>query len=185
MCIRILSHTEVIEPSKSFLVRATVQAVLKRGILRPLACCLIWEKSWNMQKKIASRKKTLVFSALACTVLIVVAVFIHSLFPSRFPVWVETISKIVSNPAAWDNRTVKVEGTIQRTMLGVVLPFNYWLSEKENQTMRIGVKWYTDADLSGKNVNVIGVVRKGYAWVHPNDPGWWVYFIDANSVYFS
>ena len=136
-----------------------------------------------MQKKIASRKKGLVFSVLACTVLIVAAVFIHSFFPSRFPVWVETISKIVSDPAAWDNRTVKVEGIIPRTNLGVVLPFNYWLSDKENQTIRIGVKWNSEADLSGKNVNVIGVVRKGYAWVHPDYLGWWVYFIDANSIY--
>jgi len=136
-----------------------------------------------MQKKIASRKKALVFSAMACTVLIVAAVFIHSFFPSRFPVWVETISKIVSDPAAWDNRTVKVEGIIPRTNLGVVLPFNYWLSDKENQTIRIGVKWNSEADLSGKNVNVIGVVRKGYAWVHPDYLGWWVYFIDANSIY--
>lgn len=138
-----------------------------------------------MQKKVASRKKALVFSALACTVLIVVALFIHSFLASRFPVSVETISEIVSDPAAWNNRTVKVEGTIQRTMLGVVLPFNYWLSDKENQTMRIGVKWHSDADLSGKNVRVIGVVRKGYAWVHPDYPGWWVYFIDANSFYWT
>jgi hypothetical protein len=110
-------------------------------------------------------------------------VFIHSFFPSRFPVWVETISKIVSNPAAWDNRTVKVEGTIQRINLGVIQPFNYWLCDKENQTIRIGVKWNSEADLSGKNVNVIGVIRKGYAWVHPDYPGWWVYFIDANSIF--
>jgi len=136
-----------------------------------------------MQKKIASGKKSLVFSALACTVLIVAAVLIQSFFPSRFPVWVETISKIVSNPAAWDNRTVQVKGTIQRINLGVIQPFNYWLSDKENQTIRIGVKWHSEADLSGKHVNVIGVVRKGYAWVHPDYPGWWVYFIDANSIY--
>lgn len=138
-----------------------------------------------MQKKVASRKKALVFSALACTVLIVVAVFIHSFLASRFPVSGDTISEIISDPTAWDNRTVKVDGTIQRTNLGVVLPFNYWLSDEENQTMRIGVKWHSEADLSGKNVSVIGVVRKGYAWVHPDYPGWWVYFIDANSVYWT
>jgi hypothetical protein len=135
-----------------------------------------------MHKKVAPRKKTLVFPALVCTVLIVVAMLIYSLFQSRFPSSGETISDIVSNPAAWDNRTVRVQGTIQRTNLGVVLPFNYWLSDEENQTMRIGVKWHTEADLSGKNVNVIGVVRKGYAWVHPDYPGWRVYLIDANSV---
>jgi hypothetical protein len=136
-----------------------------------------------MQKKVASRKKALVFSALACTVLILAAVFIQSFFPSRFPVWVETISKIVSNPATWDNRTVKVEGTIQSIDLGVILPFNYWLSDPDDQTVRIGVKWHSEVDLSGKNVNAIGVVRKGYAWVHPDYPSWWVYFIDANSIY--
>jgi len=140
-------------------------------------------KSCSMQGKKEYRKKALVLVAVVCMVLIMAAVFIDSFFLNPFPVWVESVSKIVSNPAAWDNRTVRVEGIIQRISLGIILPFNYWLSDPENQTVRIGVKWYSGADLSGNHVNVIGVVREGYAWVHPDYPGWWVYFIDATSVY--
>lgn len=135
-----------------------------------------------MQKKASPSKKTLVLSAFACSALIVAAILIHALFQSHFPSSDQTISDIVSNPAAWENRTVHLQGTIQRIEVGIIQPFNYWLSDEENQTTCIGVKWLTDEDLSGKNAEVIGVVRKGYAWVHPNYPGWWVYFIDANSV---
>lgn len=134
--------------------------------------------------KVASRKDVLVFLALVCPVLIAgVAVLIHGFLTGRFPATKSTISEIISHPTAWENRAVKVEGTIRRTTLGIIRPFNYWMSDRENQTMCIGVKWHSEADLSGKNVGVIGVVRKGYAWVHPDHPGWWVYFIEANSVY--
>lgn len=135
-------------------------------------------------KKVTSRKDVLVFLVFACTVLIAgVAVLIHSFLADRFPVPGNTISEIFSNPTAWENKKVEVEGTIQRTAIGIIWPFNYWLSDKENQTIRVGVKWHSDEDLSGKNVRVIGLVRKGYAWVHPNHLGWWVYFIEASSVY--
>jgi len=129
-----------------------------------------------------SRKRVLVFCALASAVLIV-AMFGYSLLPSYLPVSRETISEIVSDPAAWVDRTVRVEGTIQSIDLGVIQPFNYWLSDIENQTLRVGVRWNFEPDLSGNSVSVKGVVRKGYAWVHPDYPGWWVYFIDADSIY--
>ena len=145
---------------------------------------LRWAKVVEHVTKVASRKDVLVLLALACPVLIAgVAVLIHGFLTGRFPVTRNTISEIISNPTAWENRTVKVEGTIRRTTLGIVRPFNYWLSDRENQTMCIGVKWHSEADLTGKNVRVIGVVRKGYSWVHPDHPGWWVYFIEASSVY--
>ena len=135
--------------------------------------------------KVASRKDVLVFLALACPVLIAgVAVLIHVFLDGHFPVTRDTISEIISNPTAWENKTVKVEGTIRaEPVIGIIRPFNYWLSDRENQTMRIGVKWHSEADLSGKNVRIIGVVRKGYAWIHPDHPGWWVYFIETSSVY--
>lgn len=135
-------------------------------------------------KKVTSRKDVLVFLVLACTVLIAdVAVLIHSFLTGPFREPGNTISEIFSNPTPWENKKVKVEGTIQRTDLGIIWPFNYWLSDKENQTIRVGAKWHSDKDLSGKNVRIIGFVRKGYAWVHPDYPGWWVYFIEASLVY--
>ena len=133
---------------------------------------------------VAPRRDMLVFLALGCLILIAgVTVLIHSYLADRFPVPKSMISEIISNPTAWENETIKVEGTIQRTAIGIIQPFNCWLFDTENQTMRIGVKWHSESDLSGKNVRVIGVVRKGYAWVHPDHPGWWIYFIEASSVY--
>jgi len=135
-------------------------------------------------KKVTSRKGVLVFLVFASTVLIAsVAVLIHSLLTDRLSASGKTVSEIFSSPTAWENKKVEVEGNIQRTALGIIWPFNYWLFDKENQTIRVGVKWHSGEDLSGKNARVIGVVRKGYAWVHPDHPGWWVYFIEASSVY--
>jgi len=94
-----------------------------------------------------------------------------------------TISEIVSNPTAWENATVEVYGIVQTTNIGIIRPFNYWLCDKQNQTIRVGLQWLSEKDLFGKTVKVIGVVRKGYAWVSPNYPGWWVYFIEAISVH--
>ena len=147
-------------------------------------CNALFNLEWlrNMQKKASLSKKTLALCALACSALIVGAILVHAFFRSYFPSSRQTISDIVSEPATYENKAVHVQGTIQRIEVGIIQPFNYWLSDPENQTIRIGVKWFTDADLSGKNAEVIGVVRKGYAWVHPDYPGWWVYFIDANSV---
>lgn len=135
--------------------------------------------------KVASRKDVLIFLALACPVLIAgVTVLIHGFLTGRFPVTRNTISEILSNPTAWENKTVKVEGTIRgEPVIGIIYPFNFWLCDKENQTLRIGVKWHSEVDLSGKNALVIGVVKKGYAWVHPDHPGWRVYFIEASSIY--
>jgi len=135
-------------------------------------------------KKVTSRKDVLVFLLFACMVLIAgVAMLIHSFLTDRFPVHRVTISEIFSNPIVWENKEVEVEGTIQRTALGIIYPFNYWLSDKENQTICVGMKLYSDEDLSGKSVRVVGLVRQGYAWVHPNYAGWWVYFIEASSIY--
>lgn len=135
-------------------------------------------------KRIASRKGVLILLGLAGTILIAsVAMLIHSFLTNHYPTPENTILEIISNPTAWENKTVKVRGTIQRTAIGIIRPFNYWLSDRANQTIRIGVKWQSEADLSSKNVRVIGVLRRGYAWIHPDHPGWWIYFIKASSVY--
>jgi hypothetical protein len=109
------------------------------------------------------------------------AILIQSLL-NNSPISKATIQEIVSNPTAWENHTVIIDGTIQTPALGVILPFNYWLYDAENQTIRIGAKWNSETDLSGKKLTIIGIVKKGYAWVHPDYPGSLVYFIEANSI---
>ncbi|MCL6578589.1 MAG: hypothetical protein K6T73_04275 [Candidatus Bathyarchaeota archaeon] len=131
----------------------------------------------------ASRKGVLFILAFLGTVIIIGVVVFFQSFLSGSTVYRITISEIASDPAAWENKIVKVNGTIQTPALGIILPFNYWLYDAEDYTMRIGVKWTSETDLSGKNLIIVGVVRKGYAWVHPHYPGRWVYFIEASSIY--
>lgn len=125
-----------------------------------------------------------VILALGCTVLAAgMALLIHSLLTGGMPASRDTISEIISNPAAWEGKEVEVAGTLQSTAIGIIRPFNYWLSERANQTTRIGVKWDSEETLAGKDVQVVGVVRGGYAWVHPDHPGWWTHFIEATAIH--
>ena len=107
-----------------------------------------------------------------------VQVFLHDGFHAD-----ETmISQIVFRLAEWEDKTVKVEGTVEKIPRGIMQPFNYWLSERGNQANRIGLRWLSDGYLSG-NVIVIGTIKKGYAWVHPDHPGWWTYYIEATLIF--
>lgn len=133
-------------------------------------------------RKLASRKNMLITLAFLGAAMIFTAAILIQSFLSNSPVPKATILEIVSNPTAWENKTVRVDGTIQTPALGVILPFNYWLYDAENQTLRIGVKWHSETDLSAKNLEIVGVVRKGYAWIHPDYPGSWVYFVEASSI---
>jgi hypothetical protein len=133
--------------------------------------------------KAAPRKGKLLLLAVVCIVLIFgVATLIQSFERNAVPPNESTISQIISEPADWENKTVKVKGIAEDIPLGIVQPFNYWLSDKQNQTIRIGLRWHSDTNLSGRSVTVVGVVKKGYAWVNPNYPGWWTYYIEATSI---
>jgi len=134
-------------------------------------------------RKLASRRNVLIALAFLGTAMILEGAVLIQNFLNSAPLAKATILEIASNPTAWENKTVRIDGTIQTPALGVILPFNYWLCDAENQTVRIGVKWHSDTDLSGKNLAVVGVVKKGYAWVHPDYPGSWVYFIEATSIH--
>jgi hypothetical protein len=133
-------------------------------------------------RKLISRKNVLITIALLGAAMIFgAAILIQSLLNNSL-ISKATIQEIVSNPTDWENQTVIIDGRIQTPSIGVILPFNYWLYDAENQTVRIGVKWNSQTDLSGKKLTIVGVVKKGYAWVHPDYPGSWIYFIEANSI---
>jgi len=133
--------------------------------------------------KTTSRKSKMLLLAIVCIILILgVATLIQSSFRNGFSVNECTISQIISESEEWENKTVKVEGTVEEIPLGIIQPFNYWLSDKQNQTIRIGLRWHSDTNLSGTSLTVVGVVKKGYAWVNPNYPGWWTHYIDATSI---
>jgi hypothetical protein len=134
--------------------------------------------------KATSRKSKLFLLVIGCIILIFgVATLIQTSLRNGFSVNECTISQIISESEEWENKTVKVDGTVEEIPLGIIQPFNYWLSDKQNQTIRIGLRWYSDTNLSGRSLTVVGVVKKGYAWVNPNYPGWWTHYIDATSIY--
>lgn len=108
---------------------------------------------------------------------------IEGLLRNGFQVDKSTIIQIISKPADWEDKTVKVEGIVEEIPLGIIQPFNYWLCDRQNQTIRIGLKWHSDTNLSGRSLTVAGVVKKGYAWVNPNYPGWWTHYVEATSIY--
>jgi hypothetical protein len=133
--------------------------------------------------KVVSRKDRLLLLVVVCIVVFFgVATLIQSIDRNGVPPNESTISQIISEPADWENKTVKVEGIAEDIPLGIIQPFNYWLSDKQNQTIRIGLRWLSDYNLSGRSVTVVGVVKKGYAWVNPNYLGWWTYYIEATSI---
>ena len=137
-----------------------------------------------MQKKASPNKKTRTLYPLACIALIVAALLVIALYQIleyHLPLPPQTLSDLISNPATWENQTVQVQGIIQETNVGIIQPFNSWLSDPENQTIRIGVKTPTN-DYPEGWVEVIGTLKKGYAYVQPNYPGSWVYFIEASSI---
>jgi len=142
----------------------------------------MWGKCFKAVKA-APRKGKLLLLAVVCIALIFgVATLIQSFERNGVPTNESTISQIISEPADWENKTVKVKGIAEDIPLGIVQPFNYWLSDRQNQTIRIGLRWHSDTNLSGRSVTVVGVVKKGYVWVNPNYPGWWTYYIEATSI---
>jgi hypothetical protein len=133
--------------------------------------------------KSVSRKGKLLLLAVVCIVLVLaIASLVQNFERNKAPSIESTIYQITSEPADWENKPVIVRGIAENIPLGIIQPFNYWLSDKQNQTIRIGLKWHSDTSLSGKSLTVVGVVKKGYAWVHPNYPGWWTYYIEATSI---
>ena len=126
-----------------------------------------------MAAKTASKKGKLLLLAIVCIALTFgVATLIESFLRNGFQVDKSTISQIISKPTDWEDKTVKSDGTVEEIPLGIIQPFNYWLCDRQNQTIRIGLRWHSDTNLSGRSLTVVGVVKKSYAWVNPNYPGW-------------
>jgi hypothetical protein len=140
------------------------------------------EDNFKAAKATVRKDKLLLLIAICIVLTFGVAMLIQSVDRNRVSPYESTISQIISEPTNWENEAVKVEGIAEDIPLGIIQPFNYWLSDKQNQTIRIGLRWHSDISLSGESVTVVGVVKKGYAYVNPNFPGWWTYYIEATSI---
>jgi len=93
-----------------------------------------WVENSFKAVKAASRKGKLLLLAVVCIVLIFgVARLIQSFERNGVPPNENTISQIISEPADWENKTVKVKGIAEDFPLGIIQPFNYWLSDKQSR----------------------------------------------------
>ena len=126
--------------------------------------------------------------ALACTAIFISA-SIFWLIVSTLPINA-TIPQIVSNPKAWVNRKVRVEGELIGNFISfprtLAFPYNYVLRDRDNRTMSIGVL-YSEVILdTPTNVTVVGVVKIGATGGRTiyGEPisGSWVYFIEAEKM---
>jgi len=97
------------------------------------------------------------------------------------------ISSMVSNPSEWLDRRIRVEGVIEPviTIPEVKPPFNYWLIDRDNRSLKIGVRWDGWILKFGVPVEVEGVLRVGYFKVLSLS-GWKVglkiYYVEVENV---
>ena len=97
------------------------------------------------------------------------------------------ISSIVSNPSEWLDRRIRVEGVIEPviTIPEVKPPFNYWLIDRDNRRLKIGVRWDGWILKFGVPVEVEGVLRVGYFKVL--SPSGWkiglkIYYVEVENI---
>ena len=127
-------------------------------------------------------KKTIILVTVGIILLVVVS-FEFFVFRAPSLPQATSVDEIVSNPSAWLNRTVLVEGNLSgpRLLRHLFSPWQYNLS---STSASIGVFWSTGVALNGSVVvEVYGVVRK-VTVIESIDPlkATIVYYIEAEKV---
>jgi hypothetical protein len=133
-------------------------------------------------------EKKIVILGVACILFLVGEFFVF--FEFRTPVHqTTTLDEIISNPSAWVNKTVTVEGNLSGPiffMSSEYSPYNYKLN---SATANIGISWsgWMSNLLKGTvAVKIYGVVRKGTSMddLAVNQPPITtiVYYVEANRV---
>ena len=126
--------------------------------------------------------RLLLLIAVSAGLLLGTAALIQTVERDGVPLREPTLREIMLEPARWEGTAVRLEGVVEAVSLGIIQPFDYWLCDTQNRTIRVGLRWLSNNDLSGRSVTVVGVVKKGTAWVHPDYPGWSTYYIEAASI---
>ena len=125
---------------------------------------------------------------LLLTILYMSILMFNLIFTAEQYHYVEVeISSIVSNPSEWLDRRIRVEGVIEPviTIPEVKPPFNYWLIDRDNRSLKIGVRWDGWILKFGVPVEVEGVLRVGYFKVL--SPSGWkigfkIYYVEVENV---
>jgi hypothetical protein len=131
------------------------------------------------------RKKAIILGSLCIIILLVV---FFEFFVFKIPTQqVTSINEIVSNPSAWVNRTVVVEGNLSGPMFFMASEYSPYEYELGSESAKIGISW--SGDNWTKNsvaVTIYGVVREGMdinsLAVNQTPITTIVYYIEANKV---
>lgn len=122
-------------------------------------------------------KKKLIAS-ICIVIASVVIIYYYVLSPSPTET---TVLEIVSNPEALVDKRVRVDGIMIGPLISipeVKPPYNYWLQDKDNRTISIGVKY--SGEMLDQYVIVIGTVKAGYT--EGTMGGDLVYYIEAERI---
>jgi hypothetical protein len=135
-------------------------------------------------------KKTTILVTL-CIIFLVAVSFEFFVFRVPSLQQATSVDEIVSNPSAWLNRTVLVEGNLSGPRLLRQSPTNHsellfspWQYNLSSTSASIGVFWSTGVALNGSVVvEVYGVVRKVTVMESIDPPkATIVYYIEAEKV---
>jgi hypothetical protein len=136
-------------------------------------------------------RKVLLLLIFCIGITVVGVIVIYEFFPHIFAI--ETsIGEINSNPSAWVNKMVVVEGKLCGPMVFIpeaMPPWNYKLFGSnetietigEKETVNIGVLWNGKGDYNMENTRVVGVVREG-RWVYLYGERPVCYYIEAKRI---
>ena len=105
------------------------------------------------------RKKLIALACIAIASIVIIYYYVLSPSPTE-----TTILEIVSNPEAWVDKRVKIDGMMTGPLISipeVKPPYNYWLQDKDNRTITIGVKY--PGEMLDQYVTVTRTVQAGYA----------------------
>jgi len=123
---------------------------------------------------------------LACAITAVVVTVIICWFVTQISSSIGIpISEIVSNPEAWVNKKVRVNGTMIGPLISipeVKPPYNYWLQDRDNKTISIGVRYSGELPENSPYVTVVGTVKAGYT--EGLMGGNLVYYIEVEKIVF-
>ena len=129
-----------------------------------------------------SVKRKLIAIACIVTAIVISVIISCFIFLPTSPIDT-TISEVVSNPEAWVNKKVRVNGTMIGPFIYIperVPPYNYGLQDKNNRTIEIGVLYSGEVQENSPHVTVIGIVKAGYT--SGLQGGDLVYYIEAEKV---
>jgi len=136
-------------------------------------------------------RKVMLLLILLIGISICGAIVIHEFFPHIYAI-ATSIGEINSNPSAWVNKMVAVEGKLVGPMGFIpetTPPWNYDLFGS-NETIEtigrkgaviIGILWDYQDHYSFENTRVVGVVREGH-WLYLYGEQPVCYYIEAKKI---